>query len=70
MHKLQKVCEQLVIMGVVKKSLQTWHLRPDSKGASPERGVESQSVLSATSSILCAAGSGGGVGVESPRHVQ
>lgn len=50
MQRLQNVCEQLVIIGVVKKSLQTWQRRPDSSGASPDRGVLSQSVLSATSS--------------------
>lgn len=36
-------------MGVVKKSLQTRHLRDESSGASAARGVGSQSVLSVTS---------------------
>jgi hypothetical protein len=48
MHKLQKVWEQLVIMGVLKKSLQTWHRSADSRGASAASGVGSQSVLSVT----------------------
>jgi hypothetical protein len=48
MHKLQNVWEQLVIMGVLKKSLQTWHRSADSRGARAARGVGSQSVLSGT----------------------
>lgn len=35
-------------MGVLKKSLQTWHRSADSRGASAARGVGSQSVLSGT----------------------
>jgi hypothetical protein len=35
-------------MGVLKKSLQTWHRRADSRGARPASGVDSQSVLSGT----------------------
>jgi hypothetical protein len=35
-------------MGVVKKSLHTWQRREDSRGATAERGVASQSVLSVT----------------------
>jgi hypothetical protein len=35
-------------MGVVKKSLQTWQRREDSRGARAESGVGSQSVLSVT----------------------
>lgn len=48
MHRLQKVWEQLVIMGVLKRSLQTWHRSADSRGARAARGVDSQSVLSGT----------------------
>lgn len=40
--------EQLVIMGVLKKSLQTWHRSADSRGARAASGVGSQSVLSGT----------------------
>jgi hypothetical protein len=48
MHMLQKVCEQLVIMGVVKKSLHTRQRNAESSGASADNGVGSQSVLSVT----------------------
>ena len=48
MHRLQNVWEQLVIIGVLKKSLQTWHRRADSRGARAASGVGSQSVLSET----------------------
>lgn len=48
MHSEQKVCEQEVSIGVVKKSLQTWQRRRDSSVASGARGVESQSVESVT----------------------
>lgn len=49
-HRLQNVCEQLVIIGVVKKSLHTWQRSEDSSGARAERGVGSQSVGSVISS--------------------
>lgn len=39
-------------MGVVKKSLQTWQRRAESRGARSERGVESQSVESGMSSMV------------------
>lgn len=42
------MCEQLVIIGVVKTSLQTWQRSDDSSGARPGSGVSSQSVLSVT----------------------
>jgi hypothetical protein len=35
-------------MGVLKKSLQTWHRNADSRGARAASGVASQSVLSGT----------------------
>lgn len=50
MQMLQKVCEQLVIIGVWKKSLQRGHRKEDSTGARAESGVVSQSVLSGMSS--------------------
>lgn len=42
----QNVCEQDVIIGVLKRSLQTWHRRAFSSCAKPGSAVESQSVLS------------------------
>ena len=48
MQSEQNVCEQLVIMGVFRISLQTWQRSDDSSGARPARGVSSQSVLSVT----------------------
>lgn len=42
------MCEQLVIIGVVKISLHTWQRNDDSSGARPASGVFSQSVLSVT----------------------
>jgi hypothetical protein len=42
------VWEQLVIIGVLKKSLQTWQRSADSRGARAASGVDSQSVLSGT----------------------
>lgn len=48
MQRLQNVWEQLVIIGVLKKSLQTWQRSADSTGASAASGVDSQSVLSGT----------------------
>ena len=53
MHKLQNVCEQDVIMGVLKSSLQTWHWSADSNEDSDERGVPIQSVGSDTASLGC-----------------
>ena len=52
MHMLQKECEQLVIMGVLKKSLQRGHRSEDSTGVRADRGVLSQSVLSGMSSTI------------------
>jgi hypothetical protein len=51
MQRLQNVCEQLVIIGVVKKSLHTWQRKDDSTDARAARGVWSQSVLSEKSSL-------------------
>ena len=48
MQREQKVCEQLVIIGVENTSLHTWQRSDDSSGARPARGVSSQSVLSVT----------------------
>jgi hypothetical protein len=48
MHREQNVCPQLVVMGVLNGSLQTWHRRPASTGARPARGVPFQSVGSGT----------------------
>ena len=56
MHMLQKVCEQLVIIGVLKKSLQRGHRSEDSTGVKADRGVSSQSVesgMSSTRAIEC-----------------
>lgn len=48
----QNVCEQDVIIGVLKNSLQTWHRSPESTEDSLDRGVAIQSVESVTSSSL------------------
>jgi hypothetical protein len=50
MHSEQNVCEQLVMTGVWKKSLQTWQRNAASTAASAESDVDSQSVESGTSS--------------------
>ena len=52
MHREQNVCEQDVITGVVKKSLQTWHRRAVSIGANFDTGVPSQSEGSGKSKEL------------------
>ena len=52
MQNEQNVCEHDVIMGVLKKSLQTWQRRPDSTEPMRATGVSSQSIGSATSSEL------------------
>lgn len=52
MHSEQNVWLQDVITGLSKKSLQTWQRREDSRGASNERGVFSQSVESGRSKEL------------------
>lgn len=49
MHSEQNVCEQEVRTGLSKKSLQIWHRREFSSGASSESGVFSQSVESGIS---------------------
>lgn len=46
MQREQKVWEHEVIMGALRKSLHTWHLRPESRGDNEESGVVSQSVES------------------------
>jgi hypothetical protein len=46
----QKVCEHVVIIGVLKKSLQTWQRMAASTAAKSASGVASQSVESETSS--------------------
>jgi hypothetical protein len=53
MHRLQNVCEQVVIIGVLNSSLQTWHRSADSSVDSDERGVPIQSVGSETVSLGC-----------------
>lgn len=49
MHSEQNVCEQEVRTGLSKKSLQIWHRREFSSGASSESGVFNQSVESGIS---------------------
>lgn len=49
MHREQNVCEQEVMTGVMKKSLQTWHRRAVSMGPSLDTGVPNQSEGSGTS---------------------
>ena len=43
------MCEQEVMTGFSKKSLQTWQRNDDSRGAKRDNGVSSQSVESGTS---------------------
>ena len=52
MHIEQNVCEQEVIIGVLKNSLHTWHRSAESTEESFGRGVASQSVESVISSSL------------------
>lgn len=49
MHSEQNVCEQEVRTGFAKKSLQIWHRRELSSGASNDSGVFNQSVESGIS---------------------
>lgn len=59
MHNEQNVWEQDVSIGVLKKSLQTWHRKAASTADKPGRGVVSQSVESGTSSKLLSTIAGG-----------
>lgn len=52
MQSEQKVCEQEVIIGVLKKSLQTWQRKAASTGPSCDTGVLSQSDGSGTAKEL------------------
>lgn len=52
MQSEQKVCEQDVIIGVLKKSLHTWQRRAASTGPSCDTGVCNQSDGSGTSKEL------------------
>ena len=52
MQSEQKVCEQLVIIGFSRNSLQTWHRNAESTAASDATGVPIQSELSWTSDAI------------------
>lgn len=66
----QNVCEQEVIMGVLYKSLHTWQRKAASTAAKPDKGVESQSVESGTSSEAAIQASDSCLGIQKNRTEQ